>query len=83
MTMVPMMKRCPKCHRRFNWNPDVRNFICPYCRGLGNPGKTILEKILGKKNKEDDLTDEVWVNTENPVLGKDGKPQNKKIKIDK
>ena len=82
MTMVPMWKTCPKCHKKYDWNPDVGRFACPYCRGLGNPGKTILKKIFGKK-KDGDLPDEIMVNTDNPVLGKDGKTQNKKIKIDK
>ena len=81
MTMVPMWKTCSKCHKKYDWNPDVGRFACPYCRGLGKPGKNILEKIFGKKN--DDFSDEVMVNTENPILGKDGKPQNERIKIDK
>lgn len=82
MTMVPMWKTCPKCHRKYDWNPDVGKFNCPYCHGLGTPGMNILKKIFGKK-KDNDLPDDIMVNTENPILGKDGKPQNKKIKIDK
>ena len=44
--------------------------------------KDYFGKILGKK-KDNNLLDEVIVNTENPILGKDGKNQNKRIKIDK
>ena len=29
MTMVPMIKKCPKCHKKYSWNPDVGNFNCP------------------------------------------------------
>ena len=74
MTMVPMMKMS-NVYRFIGSDVEI------YMRIAGRT--KMMKKILGKKNKEDDLTDEVWVNTENPVLGKGGKPQNKKIKIDK
>lgn len=51
MTMVPMMKKCPKCHKKYNWNPDVGNFMCPYCHGLGTPLSNLVNIIRGKKKK--------------------------------
>ena len=55
MTMVPMYKKCPKCKRRYSWNPDVGKMCCPYCRPFGVPGagdiplNKILKKIMRKK----------------------------------
>lgn len=41
MTMVPMMVRCEKCHKKYMFNPDVgRNIVCPHCFGTG----TIIDK---------------------------------------
>lgn len=51
MTMVPMWKKCPKCHKKYAWNPDVGNFNCPYCHGLGKSESGILGKIFEIKNK--------------------------------
>lgn len=51
MTIVPMYKICPKCHKKYSWNPDVGKFSCPHCGGLGKPGK-LLEKILSAKKKD-------------------------------
>ena len=34
MTVMPMYKRCPKCKRRYSWNPDAGNMWCPYCGPL-------------------------------------------------
>ena len=57
MTMVPMYKKCPRCKRRYSWNPDVGRMWCPYCGPLGKPGWgdflwNKMEDILkGKKNK--------------------------------
>lgn len=31
MTIMPHWKICPRCHRRYDWNPDVGVFRCPYC----------------------------------------------------
>lgn len=56
MTMVPMWKTCPKCHKKYDWNPDVGNITCPYCHGLGKPEKNIIEKML--KKKKNDFPDE-------------------------
>lgn len=50
MTIIPMYKTCPKCHKRYSWNPDVGRFNCPYCGGIGRPGK-LLKAILTKRKK--------------------------------
>ena len=50
-----MYKKCPKCKRRYSWNPDVGKMCCPYCRPFGVPGagdiplNKILKKIMRKK----------------------------------
>lgn len=31
MTMMPIWKTCPRCHRKYDWNPDVGVRTCPYC----------------------------------------------------
>ena len=54
MTMLPLRKKCPKCHKKYAWNPDVGHFDCPYCHGLGKPGDGILESIFGKKKVSHD-----------------------------
>ena len=43
MTMAFRLKRCPKCHKRYEWNPDVGKVQCPYCKGL-----TQLSRIINK-----------------------------------
>ena len=50
MTMAPMWKKCPRCHKQYSFNPDVGNFDCPYCHGMGTPLSNLIDKIL-KKNK--------------------------------
>lgn len=65
MTMVPMWKRCSKCHKKYDWNPDVGNFSCPYCHGLGLPKKGIFEGLSDKiKNRGKDDTSDT---AENPT----------------
>lgn len=55
MTMVPMFKECPRCKRKYLWNPDVGKMWCPYCGSRSIPGagelplKIIKEIFLGKK----------------------------------
>ena len=55
MTMVPMFKKCPRCKRKYSWNPDVGKMWCPYCGSLRIPGtgdlpmEKIKEIIFGKK----------------------------------
>ena len=57
MTMVPMWKKCPRCKKRYSWNPDVGQMWCPHCGPLGQPGlgdspwKKIEDIIQRKKNK--------------------------------
>ena len=59
MTMIPMFKICPKCKKRYSWNPDVGKINCPCCGylGLGLPGagniiENIVYEILKKKGKK-------------------------------
>ena len=49
MTIVPELKTCPVCHKKYSWNPDLGHFRCPHCGGLGIGKKNIVEKIFGKK----------------------------------
>jgi len=47
LTIVPMFKRCPKCKRKYLWNPDIGQMRCPYCGSLGMPdvGNISWDKI--------------------------------------
>ena len=54
MTIVPMYKICPRCKRRYEWNPDIGRMWCPYC----GPGSTLgagdipwVRKIFNRKKK--------------------------------
>lgn len=38
MTMIPVMKKCPKCKKKYSWNPDVGKLWCPTCGPLSMPG---------------------------------------------
>ena len=38
MTLIPMKKICPKCHKKYDWNPDVGKMWCPVCGPLSIPG---------------------------------------------
>lgn len=58
MTLLPMWKKCPKCHKKYDWNPDVGRFFCPYCYGLGKQKKFDLKGVLGRK-KEGDVFDKL------------------------
>ena len=31
MTMIPIIKVCPLCGRKYSFNPDVGKLFCPYC----------------------------------------------------
>jgi len=53
MTILPMYKTCPKCHKKYSWNPDVGKFNCPHCGGLGKPESGGLGTIFGKKKPKD------------------------------
>jgi len=58
MTMVPMFKKCPRCKRRYSWNPDVGQMWCPHCGPLGGigwgdiPWKKTGDILKSKKNKK-------------------------------
>lgn len=83
MTMDLKWKTCPKCHKKYSWNPDVGQMMCPNCMGLGKPGKGIFNKIFGKKKDIESIPDEFSVTYENPIPNKDGTSKDIKIKIDK
>ena len=54
MTLVPMRKRCSKCGRYYEWNPDVGiGLSCTYCRtkGLADKIKEVLFDGSKKKSK--------------------------------
>lgn len=34
MTMMVAYKVCPKCKKRYSWNPDVGRISCPNCSSL-------------------------------------------------
>ena len=53
MSMMPMYKICPRCKRRYSWNPDVGKMSCPYCRGSGKSdmGYAKLNKIFKNRKK--------------------------------
>lgn len=52
MTIMPMWKRCHKCHRMYSWNPDVGKMNCPYCGGFGSGNGKLLNILLGGKKKD-------------------------------
>lgn len=52
MTMMPMYKTCPKCHKKYSWNPDIGKMFCPHCGGVGKPKKGVLDTIFGKKKEK-------------------------------
>lgn len=31
MTLVPVYKKCPRCKKKYSWNPDVGHMWCPTC----------------------------------------------------
>lgn len=52
MTMVPMYKKCPRCKRKYSWNPDVGKTWCPYCGLQGIPrARDLSLKKIKKKEK--------------------------------
>lgn len=53
MTMVPEWKICPKCHKKYSWNPDVGKTFCPHCvGGRKSLASNMFEKIIGSKKKD-------------------------------
>lgn len=55
MTILPMRKKCPKCHKKYDWNPDVGRMFCPYCHGLGKKKKFDLKYLFSRKKENDVL----------------------------
>jgi len=52
MSFIPMEKKCPKCKKKYTYNPDMgQGLYCPYCAKFGLPPKNTLEDILRKKQK--------------------------------
>lgn len=31
MTLISMYKRCPRCKKKYSWNPDTGKIMCPHC----------------------------------------------------
>lgn len=54
MTIIPIIKTCPACGKKYSWNPDVGQMKCPNCLGLGIPKKNPLSELLGKKKPMSD-----------------------------
>lgn len=52
MTIMPMFKICPKCKRKYSWNPDAGNMWCPHCGLLSVT--TIVNNLRKKKNVNDE-----------------------------
>jgi len=50
MSILPMYRICPKCNRRYSFNPSVGKIFCPYCErnqlaGMGG-------KLMGKETSK-------------------------------
>lgn len=48
MSIRAIWKICPKCHKRYEWNPDVGILVCPYCHGVGKRKQKKLDEFLKK-----------------------------------
>ncbi len=50
MSLVADWRICPKCKRKYSFNPDVGNFTCPYCSGKKKPPSliNIIKELLKK-----------------------------------
>ncbi len=50
MTMVPEWRNCPRCRKKYSWNPDVGKITCPYCaEAVKNSSESLLSKIFGNR----------------------------------
>lgn len=52
MTIMPHWKICPRCHKRYDWNPDVGVMKCPYCMEKDMKRIDRLKSILNKEKEE-------------------------------
>lgn len=52
MTIIAEWKKCPECHKKYSWNPDLGRFRCPHCGGLGKKNEGPLDLFLGNKKKD-------------------------------
>ena len=59
MTIVPQYKICPRCKRRYSWNPDIGQMWCPFCGPKSTAGagdilwvKKVFEKLNEHKNEK-------------------------------
>ena len=54
MTIRPEYRICPKCKRRYSWNPDVGKMWCPSCGPslMKEGGKIILDLLKNKAGKK-------------------------------
>lgn len=52
MSLKTVIKKCPRCRKRYFWNPDVGQIFCPYCEPLHK-----LKDVEDKKDtvKKSDL----------------------------
>lgn len=46
MSMMPIYKVCPRCRRRYLWNPDTGQTGCPNCGGMKKAGAKALGAFL-------------------------------------
>lgn len=54
MSMVAEMKKCPKCKKKYSFNPDVGlGLFCPHCAGLGRKALKKTGFIFRKKGTEE------------------------------
>lgn len=54
MTLVPEFKICPKCKKRYSWNPDVGEIWCPKCGPIGafQKGDTLKDLLIEMMQKK-------------------------------
>lgn len=52
MTMLPILKKCPLCGKKYSWNPDVGKFFCPHCSKSDEKPLDTIGKLFKKKEKQ-------------------------------
>ncbi len=61
MSLFQMYKKCPKCKKRYPWNPAVGQMWCPDCGPSSIPGMGDLpmqdkkSPLYGKKIKLEEM----------------------------